>query len=594
MALEPRKASLPRLPTFREVLVSTIRGAGNVILLAALNVSLAAQIPSLLKPQPKPADQEEQVVDPLGRSTPRGTITGFIHAIHRDDLVAAASYMQLTPHQKPHAEVLARDLNELMDRYFNEPLAQISDSPAGALDDGLPPDRERVGPLKMKSNPVYIILVRVTDSVSGQIWLISSDTFEEVPALHSAMEETWLDRVMPKALSENSLFNISAAQLLLWAASIGVPLLLLWFLFRISALSLSKVAPSPLRTRVELWNRRLRWPTIAVLALIVHGISVFFLGFSLSFRIRYTRFVSIILVLALAWLLHRIMFLLVEQARILTRGRGQSGSESLILLGRRVFNALLAIVAIFVILTIAGVDTKTALAGVGIGGVAVAFGAQKSVENLLGGVFLLTDKALAIGDTCSISNRVGTVEDITLRSVRIRTPEQTLLSVPAGVLSQANIENFATRSKILVRTKLQLTYKTRAGQLKSLLSGIQSLMAANRNIEHDTAYVRLVDFGPQAFELEIFAFILTSKWPEFLAIREALLLEIAEAVESAGSSFAGTTQFVHLEHAPRRDVEFERDTHPSQKSSAVADNHKAESSEPEPIQEARHAVERVA
>ena len=591
MALESRKLSLPQLPTFREVMISTVRGAANVLLLAALNLSLAAQIPSLLKPQTKSADQEEQVADPLGRSTPRGTIAGFIRAIHRDDFVAAASYMQLTPHQKPRAEALARELSELMDRYFAEPIAQISDAPAGALDDGLPPDRERIGPLKMKDKPADIILVHVTDSVSGQIWLISSETLEEVPALHSAMEGTWLDRVMPSALLERSLFEISAAQWILWVASLAVPMLLLWLFFRLAGVFLQRVIPSSLRTRLEFWHGRLRWPTIAVLVLIIHGASVFVLGFSLSFRIRYTRFVSIILVLALAWLLHRIISLLVEQARILTRGRGQSGSESLILLGRRVFNAFLAIVAIFVILTIAGVDTKTALAGVGIGGVAVAFGAQKSVENLLGGIFLLTDKALAIGDTCAISNRVGTVEDITLRSVRIRTVEQTLLSVPAGALSQANIENFATRRKILLRTKLQLTYKTTATQLKSVLSGIQSLLTSNFEIERETAYVRLVDFGPQAIELELFAYVLTSNWSEFLALRETLLLEIAETVESAGSSFAGPTQFVHLEHAPHSDVGLKKEAQPGQESSAVADNHNANSNETEPV---RSAVERVA
>ena len=591
MALESRKLSLPQLPTFREVMISTVRGAANVLLLAALNLSLAAQIPSLLKPQTKSADQEEQVADPLGRSTPRGTIAGFIRAIHRDDFVAAASYMQLTPHQKPRAEALARELSELMDRYFAEPIAQISDAPAGALDDGLPPDRERIGPLKMKDKPADIILVHVTDSVSGQIWLISSETLEEVPALHSAMEGTWLDRVMPSALLERSLFEISAAQWILWVASLAVPMLLLWLFFRLAGVFLQRVIPSSLRTRLEFWHGRLRWPTIAVLVLIIHGAAVFVLGFSLSFRIRYTRFVSIVLVMVLAWLLHRIISLLVEQARILTRGRGQSGSESLILLGRRVFNAFLAIVAIFVILTIAGVDTKTALAGVGIGGVAVAFGAQKSVENLLGGIFLLTDKALAIGDTCAISNRVGTVEDITLRSVRIRTVEQTLLSVPAGALSQANIENFATRRKILLRTKLQLTYKTTATQLKSVLSGIQSLLTSNFEIERETAYVRLVDFGPQAIELELFAYVLTSNWSEFLALRETLLLEIAETVESAGSSFAGPTQFVHLEHAPHSDVGLKKEAQPGQESSAVADNHNANSNETEPV---RSAVERVA
>src|SRR5262249_52890454 len=370
---------------------------------------------------------------------------------------------------------------------------------------------------------------------------------------------------------------------------LGLPLLLLWVLFRLLGFAFRKMITSPLqRARLEVWTSRLRWPTITVLTLIIHGGCVFLASSSVNFRIRYSHFISIFLVLALAWLLGRIMHLLFEHARILARARGQSGSESLILLGRRVFNALLAIVAIFVILTIAGVDTKTALAGVGIGGVAVAFRAQKSVENLLGGIFLLTHKAIAIGDTCSISNRVGTVEDITLRSVRLRTTEQTLLSIPAEVLSQANIENFTTRQKILFRTNLQLNYQTTAAQLRSVLKGIQSLFAENSGVERESAYVRLTDFGPQAIELELFAYFLTSNWPEFLALREALLLQIAEVVESLGTGFAGPAQFVYLEHVPQGAVNGKRGVDEDTPAAEVDSDSSDSATEAQPL------VERIA
>src|SRR5215469_235282 len=592
MVLKPRKALLRGLPTFQQVLVDGIPIARTAVFLAVLTLSAAAQLSTALKSQAKAAEPEIQAEDPLGRGTPRGTINDFIRATHHEDFVAASSYMQLTDKQKPNASVLAHDLKDLMDRYFSQPLSQISDSPAGALDDGLPPDREHVGPLKMKDKAVDIVLVRVKDSVSGEIWLISSETLEQVQVLHGVMEEAWLDRVMPEALSKYTLFDISVAQWLLWSVSLGLPVLLLWVLFRLLGFPFRKMITSPLqRARLEVWTRPLRWPTITVLTLIIHGACVFLASSSVNFRIRYSHFISIFLVLALAWLLGRIMHLLFEHARILARARGQSGSESLILLGRRVFNAVLAIVAIFVILTIAGVDTKTALAGVGIGGVAVAFGAQKSVENLLGGVFLLTDKALAIGDTCSISNRVGTVEDITLRSVRIRTVEQTLLSVPAGVLSQANIENFASRQKILIRNNLQLNYKKTAGQLKLVLNGIKSLLSESSRVERETAYVRLTDFGQQAIELELFAYILTEKWPEFLALREALLLQIAEVVESAGSSFAGSTQFVYLEHSTNGAINGNRAV-PDDKPSVGARNHGSDSHEP--VRQAQPVVERIA
>jgi MscS family membrane protein len=208
---------------------------------------------------------------------------------------------------------------------------------------------------------------------------------------------------------------------------------------------------------------------------------------------------------------------------------------------------LIALVAIFAILKVAGIDTTTALAGVGIGGVAVALGAQKSVENLLGGIFLLTDKALAVGDTCFISNRLGVVEDITLRSVRLRTQEQTLLSIPAGVLSQANIENFATRDKMLLQTTLRLRYGTTAEQLKAVLDGIRALLAQHPKLEIETSRIRLIDFGVYAIELELFAYVLTSDGLTFLSVREDLLLQIAAIVESSGSGFAQPTQFIYLD-----------------------------------------------
>ena len=169
------------------------------------------------------------------------------------------------------------------------------------------------------------------------------------------------------------------------------------------------------------------------------------------------------------------------------------------------------------------------------------------MENLLGGVFLLSDRALAVGDTCSVSNRVGVVEDVTLRSVRIRTMEQTLLSVPAGILAQSNVENFATRRKILAKTILRVRYGTTAEQLGSMLIAIRRLLTENPMIETETSRVRLVDFGDRAVEFELFAYVLTSDFLEFLAVREDLLLQVAAIVESSGSGFAQPTQFVYMD-----------------------------------------------
>jgi MscS family membrane protein len=241
------------------------------------------------------------------------------------------------------------------------------------------------------------------------------------------------------------------------------------------------------------------------------------------------------------------------------------------LLGERLLRALVVLVAVFAILAIVGLDTKTALAGIGIGGIALALGAQRTVENLLGGIFLLSDKAIAIGDFCNISNRVGVVEDITLRSVRLRTLDRTLVSIPAGVLAQSGIENFATRDKILAQSTLRLRYGTSVEQVTCILGDIRKILEESPNLESATSRIRLVNFGAEAIELEVFAYVLTADFNRFLEVREELLLRIASVVEAAGSGFA-PTRFISVQGSEGearalvspRDAGARRDQRPAQ------------------------------
>jgi len=142
----------------------------------------------------------------------------------------------------------------------------------------------------------------------------------------------------------------------------------------------------------------------------------------------------------------------------------------------------------------------------------------------------------------------GTVEGVTLRSVRIRTLQQSLVSLPAGSLAQAGIENFATRYKTLALTTLRLRYGTSVEQLRRILENIRGLLGRHARIEKESAYVRLVNFGMDAIEPELSAYLLTADSEEFRAWREELLLDIASIVEAAGSALA-PTRFMQLEPA---------------------------------------------
>jgi MscS family membrane protein len=545
------------------------RWGWTLLLLTALVQPTAAQVSASQVQKSEAAQKTETTAqDALGRSTPRGTLMGFMRAVEKND-ASAVRYLQVTAGESPHALASARDLRNLIDRYLKEPLAKVSDSPDGTLTEGLPTNHERVGPLIVGDRTEDITLVRVTDPQAGPIWLISSETLAEVPswsrsAAESSIAQSWIERWVPNALLSREIFGISVAHWIVLLGTLLIPFALLALSFSVAIRLIRANVREPSRLRsINAWYAGMRWPLIIFLTLSIQLVWMLLrmrsLGFTLTSRVTYARVALVLDVIALAWLLRRFLTLRLERARHLVLAKDRTGTESLVLLGERLLRALVVLVAVFAILAIVGVDTKTALAGLGIGGIALALGAQRTVENLLGGILLLTDKALAIGDFCSISNRVGVVEDITLRSVRLRTLDRTLVSIPAGALAQSGIENFATREKILAQSTLRLRYGTSVEQLTSILSGIRQVLDENSNLESPAARVRLVNFGAESIELEVFAYVLTADFNRFLEIREELLLRIASVVEAAGSGFA-PTRFIHMQSSEASAPVSTRDT----------------------------------
>ena len=512
----------------------------------------ASQAPILPSPtlssqtgRPAPPIAPEQPNDPLGRSTPRSMLREFIRAVDRNDYVSAVRYMQLNRNQLGHGELLARDIRELLNCCFDQPLASISDAQTGALDDGLPLDQERIGPLKIGDHRADIILVRV-DRPNGEIWLISSQTLEDVPALHALITESHVERVMPQSLQKYSMFGLSLAHWIAWLGSLLVPLLLFALLSFGATFVLDKAFRKDDNRRFFLkLTAETRWPFILILAILVQIIALPRLGFPLRFRIVNLHVAGIALVILATAILRRLVTLFFDRTRVRLLRLDRTHPASLLLLGERLLKVLLIIAAGFAILSVAGVDTRTALTGLGIGGIAIAFGAQKTIENLLGGILLISDKAIAVGDLCAISDRLGIIEDITLRSVRMRTLEQTLLSIPAGILSQANIENFQTRTKMLMSFTIRLQYSATAAQISAVCNGIYDLLTHDVRVESSTVRVNLSDFGQWAIELQIWAYLLTPNILKFNEIRQDLLLDIAQTIENAGCRFALPSQTVY-------------------------------------------------
>jgi MscS family membrane protein len=225
---------------------------------------------------------------------------------------------------------------------------------------------------------------------------------------------------------------------------------------------------------------------------------------------------------------------------------GRVGTETLMVLGERLIKALVLIVAALAILGRIGFNLTTVLAGLGIGGIAIAFAAQKTLENLFGGISVLADEVIRVGDFCRFGDRVGTVEDISLRSTRVRTPDRTELSIPNGTLATMNVENFTRRDKILFNPNLSIRHDTTPDQLRYLLAELRRMLYEHPKIEHESARIRFATIDTSALSLEIFSYILTRDFAEFTAIREDVLLRMLEIVEKSGTGLGFPASTVYM------------------------------------------------
>lgn len=242
---------------------------------------------------------------------------------------------------------------------------------------------------------------------------------------------------------------------------------------------------------------------------------------------------------AVTWLLFRLADLAALRMQDVLLARGRRSVGAIIPLLRKIGKAAIAILGLLFLLQNFGLNVAAIIAGLGIGGVALALASQKSVENLLGGIMLALDQPVRVGDFCRYGDgKTGTVEDIGLRSTRIRTMERTVVSIPNADFSSLQLENFTLRERILLQTTIGLRYETTTEQLQQILADLRTLLGSHAVLAPETVRVRLTGFSPAALNVELFAYATTSDYAEFMAVREELFLQVLHIVREAGTDFA--------------------------------------------------------
>jgi MscS family membrane protein len=226
--------------------------------------------------------------------------------------------------------------------------------------------------------------------------------------------------------------------------------------------------------------------------------------------------------------------------------RVDAGLRGLVPLLRKVAKVSALALGLVAVLTELGFQVTSLLAGLGIGGLALALAAQKTVENLIGSLAIGLDQPFRVGDFIAVDGTSGTVEAVGMRSTRVRTLDRTLVTLPNGKLADLRVESFAARDRFRLNVTLGLAYSTTSAQLREVLRSIQAELEAQPARGPEAPVVRLVDLGDSSLRVEVMAWLVADGFDAFAARRGELYLRFVELVEQAGASFAFPTRTIHL------------------------------------------------
>ena len=484
------------------------------------------------------------------RGNPRETLNGFLAAAHQGRFGEASFYLDLDgykPEEQPLAGPrLSRRLMLVLDRKAWIDPGRVSNDPAGVPEAGVPDNEEQLASVEVDGREQAISLARRMTPSMGFIWTFSPETVSEIDALYEAYGYGWIGDHLPTVFFSVSLWGI---QLWQWAA-LALIFVLGWGVSRLVghwlAVALRKGAA---RTSVA-WDDQLVNSLDGPLGFVLWGV-VLALGAqalgiaSPDAQDLVRRIWKLLVVTGGGWFLVRAVDILGGHFTRLA-GPRNALAQSFIPMLQRIAKIVAFLLLVLAGLDVLGVNVVAGLAGLGLGGLALAFAAQKTLENVFGAVAIAGDRPFAVGDFVLIGDTMGTVEDVGLRSTRVRTLQRTLVAIPNGTVAGSKITNFAARDRIFYNFTVGVVYGTTSAQLVYIIDEIRKLLLGDPRVVLDGQRARFKGFGSSSLDVEVFSWIATTDYNEYTIIAEDLNLKIMGIVERAGTSFAFPSQTLYL------------------------------------------------
>lgn len=515
-----------------------------MLMLAVSATGRAAASEALTESSGEPA---EKIEDPFGRESPRAMQIGLFNVLGSGDEADLAPYVEGAD---PASETSLRQLRAFAAALDNSgeliPRLGLPIAPEGSLTDGLDPDLEEIGSLSLESGTVPILARRIETDAGTAIWQVSAETIDQVPldnlsaAVDDAVEPGRGDIMLLGAPLSAWLFLVGLGLALFTAIVLGFKLIIRRLglddqrhAHPVAAILLAAFPPIALMG-VYLVLERLAMP----------------LGAGLVERTAIERYSDIAMGFAAVWLAWRLAGVV---NHLLNRWLRQTDKPAWIGLSNfvtRLFRLALVVVAVATFLATFAIDVTTGLAALGIGGIALALGARKAVEDIVGSVMILADKPVRIGDRCRIGGIEGDVVDIGMRSTRIQTLSRTVLTIPNNVFASESIENLALRDRYFVEQRFLLPYDTAPDKIERILTAARELLEEQASYIPTVCPVRFEGFTPSGFEIHIRCHLKAETYVQGHFVEERFLLALLQRLSGMGVSIVPAAQRVEFAGRP--------------------------------------------
>ncbi len=474
--------------------------------------------------------------DEYNRSTPRSSLLALANAIKLKDYEHAVNYLDFRnlpfssdkEQLSQNAPDFAKKLSIVARRAMSISIEDLSNDPLGHKDDGLPSYRDRVTTLKTKKGPVDILMQRIPRGDGVFIWKISNATVAIIPELNDEFGYGVIGEKLAQIFPNYLLSGFEVWQLVMLATL----MLIGYIIAKVATFSLVKALQKNKHFNKQRVQKFILGPLHFLIIVVFLRATFDMISPSMVARALFDT--KTLLIISISWVMMGVIDFIMYRLADRMKRNGQNDAVVLLKPAATTIKLIFVVIAIISWMDNLGYPITTLLAGLGVGGIAVALAAQKSLEDLFGSIIIYTSQPVHVGDFCKFGTTLGTVEEIGLRATQLRTLARTVVHIPNALFAAGMIENLTQRDKILYRTRLRLSYKDTPEQIKEVLTKIRELIDQSEYIDEENSRVRFLEFGEYAQELELYVYIKTEDFAEYLECREDLNLRINDIVASIG------------------------------------------------------------